>query len=207
MNKWLLAVCLFWSASQAGPVYRWVDENGQVNYSDRPGPDAVPMELPTDATLPDAGLSATAPGAGPHSTAPEAGLSSTAPNAGLSTPATRPSADGTASAPAAAYESLAVIQPAPHETLWGTAGAVQVAIEISPGLKPPHRFGLYLDGALTDLRTRATRFGVADVHRGEHTLRAVVLDEEGDELLQSAPVTFFVQQTSVHYPRNPGGAR
>ena len=198
MNKWLLAVCLFWSASQAGPVYRWVDENGQVNYSDRPGPGAVPMELSTDATLPDAG---------PSATAAEAGLSSTAPNAGLSTPATRPSADGTASAPAAAYESLAVIQPAPHETLWGTSGAVQVAIEISPGLKPPHRLGLYLDGALTELRTRATRFGIADVHRGEHTLRAVVLDEERNELLRSAPVTFFVQQTSVHYPRYPGRVR
>ena len=53
MNNWLILLCLFWSAAQAVPVYRWVDENGQVNYSDRPGPGAVRIELTTGAPAPE----------------------------------------------------------------------------------------------------------------------------------------------------------
>ena len=180
MIKWLIPICLFWAVAQAAPVYRWVDENGQVNYSDRPGPGAVRIELTTGAPALNAGLSSPAP----QSSSVEAQAS-----------------DG------AEYETLAVIQPAPQETLWGTGGRVEIAIGIAPDLQPLHRLGVYLDGVFGVLQTRATRFEIADVHRGEHTLQAVILDEQDNELLQSAPVTFFVQQTSIHYPRNPGRVR
>ena len=180
MNKWLILICLFWSAAQAAPVYRWVDETGQVNYSDRPGPGAVRIELTTGARALNVGLSSPAP----QSSSVEAQAS-----------------DG------AEYETLAVIRPAPQETLWGTGGRVEIAIGIAPDLQPLHRLGLYRDGILTDVRTQAARFEIADVHRGEHTVQAVILDEDDNELLQSAPVTFFVQQTSIYYLANPGRAR
>ena len=180
MNKWLILLCLFWSAAQAAPVYRWVDENGRVNYSDRPGPGAVRMELTTGARAPSVGLSSP----GPQSSAVE-----------------------TQALDGGEYETFAVIRPSPQETLWGTGGRVEIAIGIAPDLLPFHRLGVYLDGVLTGLQTRATRFEIPDVHRGEHTLQAVILDEQDNELLQSAPVTFFVQQTSIHYPRNPGRVR
>ena len=185
MNKWLLALCLFWSAAQAFPVYRWVDDNGQAHYSDRPGPGAVRIDLPADAPSTTAGQSS------PR--ARSSALAAQATHAG--------------SAPAESYEWLAVIQPARRETLWGTGGSVEIAIGVFPDLQPLHRLGLYVDGVRTDLQTRATRFLITDVHRGEHTVRAVILDGENNEVLQSAPVTFFVQQTSIHYPRNPGRAR
>jgi hypothetical protein len=41
------------------------------------------------------------------------------------------------------------------------------------------------------------------VFRGAHTLTAAVVDGEGRELAASAPVQFFVQQTSVQNPNNP----
>ena len=179
-NKWLIALCLVGAAAQAVPVYRWVDENGQAHYSDRPGPGAVRLELSTGAPAVNVGPSAPS----------------------QQTPALETQAPG-----GEAYETLAVMQPAPQETLWGTGGSVEIAIGIAPDLQPLHRLGLYLDGVLTDLQTQAMRFEIADVHRGEHTVRAVILDEHDNELLQSAPVTFFVQQTSIHYPRNPGRVR
>ena len=180
MNKWLIPFCLLWSAAQAAPAYRWVDENGQVNYSDRPGPGAVRIELSTGASSPNNGRSS------PRLQSPA--------------PEIQPSG-------AAGYESFAVIQPAPQVTLWGTAGKVEVAVGIFPDLQPRHRLGLYLDGVLAELDTRATRFEVDNVYRGEHTVQAVILDDTNKELLRSAPVTFFVQQTSIYYPRNPGRAR
>ena len=181
MNKWLIALCLVGAAAQAVPVYRWVDDNGQVHYSDRPGPGAVRTELSAAAPSTNAGQS--------------------------SSPVQSPALAAQATTLATSYESLAVIQPAPRETLWGTGGRVEIAIGIAPDLQPYHRLGLYLDGVLTDLQTQAIRFEIADVHRGEHTVQAVILDEDDNELLQSAPVTFFVQQTSIHYPRNFGTVR
>ena len=180
MKKWLIPLCLLWAAAQAVPVYRWVDDSGLVNYSDRPGPGAVRIEL-----------SAGAP----------------SPNIGGSSPRVQTSVLETQPSGVAGYESIVVIRPAPQETLWGTAGKVEVAVGISPDLQPRHRLGLYLDGVLADLETRATRFEIENVYRGEHTLQAVILDDTNKELLRSAPVTFFVQQTSIYYPRNPGRAR
>ena len=109
--------------------------------------------------------------------------------------------------PAAAYEALAVLQPASGETLWGTGGTVEVAIALSPNLQPSHRLALYLDGAHAAFGNRATGFVIDAVSRGEHTIQVAVQDEAGTELLRSAPVTFHVQQTSIHYPQNPGRAR
>ena len=180
MKTWLIPLCLLWSAAQAAPAYRWVDENGQVNYSDRPGPGAVRIELSTDAP---------------------------STNTGRSLPPVQSPALETRPSGTAGYESFVVIQPASQDTLWGTAGKVEVAVGISPDLQPRHRLGLYLDGVLSDLRTRATRFEIENVYRGEHTVQAVILDGTNNELLRSAPVTFFVQQTSIYYPRNPGRAR
>lgn len=180
MHKWLIAILFLGSTAQAAPVYRWVDENGQVNYSDRPGPGAVPIELSTGAPSLDAGPSS-----------PRGQQPALEPQ----TPAVAP------------YETLAVIQPASRETLWGTAGRVEVAIGISPELQPRHSLALYMDGELAEFGVRATGFVIEDVPRGEHTVQAVVRDEAGRELLKSAPITFFVQQTSIHYPRNPGRVR
>ena len=180
MNKWLMAVWLLGSAAQAVPVYRWVDEHGQVNYSDRPGPGAVPIELSTGAPSLDAGLS---PGPQQRSTME---------------PRTTVAPD---------YETLAVLQPASRETLWGTAGKVEIAIGVSPDLQPRHSMGLYLDGALAGSGIRATRFAIENVPRGEHTVQVAILDGADKVLLRSAPVTFYVQQTSIYYPQNPGRAR
>ena len=180
MHKWLIAILFLGSTAQAAPVYRWVDDNGQVNYSDRPGPGAVLIESSTGAPTPDAGPS--------------------------SPPGQQPAMEPQPPA-VAAYETLAVLQPASRATLWGTAGRVEVSIGILPDLQPGHSLALYMDGELAEFGIHATGFAVEDVPRGEHTVQAVILDEVDRELLRSEPVTFFVQQTSIHYPRNPGRVR
>lgn len=102
-----------------------------------------------------------------------------------------------------AYQAFNVLQPAQQETLWGTGGTVDVALEISPTLQAGHRLGYYLDGALTDLGSRSAAFQLQEVVRGIHTLQAVILDGAGEEVLRSLAVTFMVQQTSVNFPQNP----
>ena len=180
MHNWVIWICLVPAMASAGTAYRWVDENDRVNYSDRPAPGAQRIEL----------IAAT-----PAARAVPA-----------STPVTRsqPVPDGPG---AAVYESFRVVQPARQQVFWGTGGRVDVGLLLAPELQPGHRLGVYLDGELAVLDGRGTRFQLHDVHRGEHTLQVVILDARQNEILRSPAVTFFVQQTSIHYPRNQAGNR
>ncbi len=195
MSKKLIAVWLASAAAQAVPVYRWVDENGRVNYSDRPGPGAVLLDLSAEPTSSNSGSPPSARQQRPlEFRTTEFGPPETQP------PESQPFAT-------AEYDAIVVTQPASGETLWGTAGRVSITVDVSPALDPRHHFGLYLDGAPAGQAFRTGIAEIGDVPRGEHVVEAVILDESRREILRSAPVTFFVQQTSIHYPRNPGRAR
>ena len=178
MHKWLILISMLWTAALAEPAYRWVDENGQVHYSDRPIPGSTRIDLITSGAATGPALQAQPSG----DPAPE--------------PAAAPD-------PADAYQAFNILQPGQQETLWGTGGSVDVVVEISPGLQPGHHLGYYLDGELTDLGSGSTAFQMQDVFRGIHTLQAVILDGAGEEVLRSLAVTFMVQQTSINYPQNP----
>lgn len=61
---------------------------------------------------------------------------------------------------------------------------------------------LLLDGQpVAELEPGTTQTRLSDVYRGQHTLMAKIQDESGSTLIQSAPVNFYVQQSSV--ARNP----
>ena len=180
MHKWVISFCLLWTAANAGPAYRWVDESGHVHYSDRPAPGAERVELVTGPTAAPSGL---------HSVPPNP---------------TEPDRQGLRDV---VYQSFAVARPAPRETLWGSGGVVDVALLISPELQPGHRLGYYLDGEFTLTDSRRMHFQLQDIHRGMHTLQAVILDEHHEPVLRSPAVAFYVQQTSIYYPRNPIGNR
>jgi len=154
-------------------AYTWVDESGQVHYSDRPFPGAAEVEL--------------------------SGAQ------GYSAPAATPSVRATPAEvdPAAAYTAFNIVRPLHQETLWNIAGIVEVSVEIGPLLRVGHRVGLYLDGALTDVTTTTSELQLSEVFRGQHSLQAVILDNNGNDVLRSAVVTFMVQQTTLLNPNNP----
>ena len=121
-------------------------------------------------------------------------------------PGTSPQA---AAVPADAYTAFNVLSPSQQETLWNIGGNLNVRLQLAPGLRPGHHLGVFLDGALLDLNVTGLQFVVPNVFRGVHTLQAVVLDGDGEEVLRSLAVTFMVQQTSILNPNNPnvpGGA-
>lgn len=175
MYKWLILTCLLWTVAAGETAYRLVDENGVVHYSDRPMPGATQVEL------------AAGQGVTVRPSARQAPSQPPAPQA----------------APGPLYETFNVLQPAQQETLWNIGALLDVGLELSPGLEPDHHIGVYLDGQLIDLETRSMEFTLQDVFRGIHTLQAVVLDANGEDVLRSLAVTFMVQQTSIQNPNNP----
>lgn len=176
--RWILVVLLMCCAlgAHAEEVWRWVDENGVVHYSDRPRPGAERVELNPAQTY--------------------------TPQAVPARPERAQPAQSEA-APGPRYTGLRVVSPAPGETLWNIGGQLNVQLEVRPGLAPGHQLRVLLDGQRVETPRGATQFTINEVYRGEHTLSASVMDAQGRELLASDPVTFYVQQASLQNPNRP----
>ncbi|WP_428100604.1 DUF4124 domain-containing protein [Candidatus Rariloculus sp.] len=183
MRTWLIFICMLLStASLAVPAWTWVDENGQQHFSDRPIPGARRVEL-----VGAPAISLRRPAAAP------APLSATN--------------SATAPTPARLYTTFAVTSPAEQQTLWNIEGSLDVLVELAPALRPGHRLDAYLDGRRITFDRAGPQFTVPDVYRGLHTLLAVIVNERGEEVLRSPPVTFMVRQTSILNPNNPQNHR
>jgi hypothetical protein len=176
MIKCLIALtALFPAAVLAATIWMWVDEQGQRHYSDQEVPGATPMEI------------------GGAQTFSGSALSSAAPAVSTGTPAAQ-----------SPYETLEVLSPENEETVRNIEGNLPVSIGTYPRLAAGHFVDIVLDGQRRGMNVRTLDFSVPEVFRGTHTLSAVIVDGANKVLIQSAPVTFFVQQTSNQV--QPGAA-
>ena len=120
MSKWILIVFvilnLVVSFAQADTVYRWVDAQGNVHYSDHPHPGASKVLLPQTQTY-----------------APPAAAQMTAP---MPLPAMTPTAG---------YAQFALATPGNQATLW-YVHEVTVSVSLSPDLRSGDTITYHLDG-------------------------------------------------------------
>jgi hypothetical protein len=155
----------------AAPAWTWVDEQGRRHYSDRPVEGATQIEL-----------------AGPQTFTG-------------GSPAVRPAPQTETQTPAPPqYSVLDIISPTDQETLTNIGGMLTMELAIYPPLRAVDRIDAIFDGRRVNLGVRSLSVTIPEVFRGEHTIQAVILSEDGQELLRSAAVTVFVRQTSVLTP-------
>lgn len=172
-----LIALLFITPTLADEIYKWVDENGQMNFSDIPRDGATEIELAPAQTfsVPSAQSAATS-------------SSATTRVAG--------------SKEVASYEAMEIVNPATEETIWNTGGEVTVSVSLQPGLQTGHQIRLYIDGKpLPNLAPNSSSLQISEVPRGQHQLRAEVRDQNGEVLITAQPTTFFYQQTAVNRRR------
>jgi hypothetical protein len=172
---WLLALLAVTAHGAETETWRWVDERGVVHYSDRPHPGAERVDLRSVQSYEAPRL-------------PDRGADGNGEGTDLENP----------------YRRVAILQPGAGETLWNIGGRLDVQLDIDPSVRGAHRLQVRLDGEpVPGVPEAGTQFTIGNVFRGAHTLTAAVVDAEGRELAASAPVQFFVQQTSVQNPNNP----
>lgn len=161
-------------AASAAPaqVYRWVDQDGVVHYSDTPQPGAEEMHLPESPTA--------APG-----------------SAFEPLRRTRWAGDDEAPQPFA-YEALRIVAPAAEETLWNIEGQLTVRLDLQPPLRSGDQVRVYFDGRA--IPTNGLQLQLDEVWRGTHNLQAEVVDAQGQLLIRSEPIRFYVHQTSIQNP-------
>lgn len=175
----ILPVLLLFGVAASAQVYKWVDADGIVHYSDQPAPGAERVDLPSRP-------STAAPAA--QRPRPAAATQSAATSNRNTAPAAAPFT----------YQSLSFSAPVAEETLWNIGGVLDVSISLQPGLRSGDRLKLYFDGEAREIRS--TSFQLQEVWRGEHNLQAEVVDADGKLMIRSEPMRFYVQQTSIARP-------
>ncbi|MDJ0812463.1 MAG: DUF4124 domain-containing protein [Woeseiaceae bacterium] len=161
------------AAAAAADVWRWVDDDGVVHFSDTPVEGAERIDVSE---------------------------SSRTTGARVFTPPPQPGVD---SEPVVEeefrYESLEIASPGAEETLWNIEGTLSVSLALTPGLQSGHQVRVYFDGE--PRMVNSTSFTINEVWRGVHNIQAEVLDETGALMIRSQPSRFYVQQNRVRGPR------
>ncbi len=154
-------------------VYRWVDEQGVVHYSDQPHPNAEKLHVNAAQTYkPTAADSAPASGGQSSSAAP------------------------------APYRGCAIVQPQDDQA-FANVDSLTVVVQTDPQLHQGDKVYVTVDGqALNGGAPTGPQFVLSPVDRGTHTAQAQVKDAGGAVQCQTPPVTFHVQQNSILNPNN-----
>src|SRR5216684_7582189 len=101
----------------AATVYKWVDENGVVHYSDQPHPNAEKVHVEAAQTY----------------------------KAGAIPAAAQPGAGAAPSQPAHAYQGCAIAQPA-DEQAFNNVDSLTIIVRTDPALRPGDKVFLVMDG-------------------------------------------------------------
>jgi hypothetical protein len=166
----LVLLGLLAAAAATADVWRWIDDDGVVHYSDTPR---------AGAELVDVSESSRSTGARVYR--------NTAPS----------SSDDAAAATEQAfkYERLSISSPGAEETLWNIEGTLSVSLSLSPGLQTGHQVRVYFNGE--PRMVNSTSFTLDEVYRGVHNIQAEVLDATGRLMIRSTSNRFYVQQNTV----------
>jgi Domain of unknown function (DUF4124) len=160
--------------ASATVVYKWVDADGVVHYSDQAVPGAEKIYTSSAAK---SGTVVPPPGS---------------PNpAAKRPPGTR-----------LEFTQFAITSPAANQTFFGDE-VVGVNLELAPGLKPNQIITWHLNGKqLTDQPTDAASFALPRLDRGAYAIAATVTDQSTGESQSTPSVTFYVRQPSELSPQH-----
>ena len=173
----LAASTLLAMSAASAQIYKIVDENGNVTYTDQaPADGSAPMKLPELSVV---------------DTDYEAEQVETEEAAATAEESLEPTRRDLRRM----YRDFRILAPAQEETFWGTANAVVISWGSETPLQPGMKTRLFIDGAPQAESQSTTRALTLD--RGEHSVFAELRDARGRRLVTTPTVTFFIKQASV----------
>ncbi|SDX33813.1 DUF4124 domain-containing protein [Marinobacter mobilis] len=166
----LIASLLVLTAAPASAeIYRNVDAQGNVTYSDEPssGAEAIEVEPVTTITLPKL-EDVTAPAARPQSNEPAADT----------------------------YSDLRIVAPANDEAFQSGSGDVAFRVTSNPALRQGHKYEITLDGQPVGQST-SSDISVRNVDRGTHQAMVYIIDRNGARIQTGAGISFTIHRPST----------
>lgn len=179
----LFLLTLVLSMIIAGPllaqVYKTVDEDGNVVYTDQPPKDgAEPIKLRPISVI-EAPVYEKAEPADPDAAAEEE--SKEKPLRFLRKH----------------YEAFMIVSPEQEESIWYANGVVPVAWSTPSPLEPGMQVTVSVDGRAQPPTTEPV-IAFTGLERGEHTATAVLTDARNRHIATAETVTFFIRQPNIY---------
>lgn len=151
-------------------MYKWVDEKGNITYSDTPPEkDAEALEPPMLNAMPTVKPSARPPTQEKEETEKQT-----------------------------QYILLQITAPANDATLRNNSGNISITLSLTPALniKQGHYLSIMLDGNVVKDKLITPGASLNNIDRGTHILSASVKNRKGATLLSSSPVTVYLHRAS-----------
>ena len=151
--------------SVSAAIYKYIDENGRVAYSDKPVSGAETMKVQRASSKLDDEV------------------------------ATKVSDDNFDEyGEVVRYNTLQVLNPTSDQVINDSSGSVQVIFLPTPGLSKSHQLIINVNGKDVS-RGRHSTLNLANLSRGSHTVSAKIVDNRGFLMIESDSVTFHVRDT------------
>ena len=156
------------TASAHAEVYRHVDAQGNVTFSDEPmqGGEEIEVKRVTTITLPK-----------PDAVRETKQLLEEVEREG------------------AAYESLSLISPENDQAFHSGNGDVTFEVRSTPSLRRGHRYEVTLDGQPVGQSTSGS-ITVRNIDRGTHQAGVHIVDRDGIQVKSGQPITFTIHRPS-----------
>lgn len=193
-NTFILTLITLLLAFTASPlmaeVYKTVDKDGNVTYTDQPPSDGSgPIELPGLSVIEKPEYQKTA-----RESEAEA------------------IANGTQTVPAEKslrqlqneFRDFAIVSPQQEESVWRPDGPVAIAWSTGGQMLDGMKVTVTLDGKRL-APTTGRMVLVPDMERGEHTVSAELTDARNRQVARAEPVTFFIRQPGLYNRARVGG--
>ena len=166
MQRLLVLLLMFACATANSQIFKRIGPDGQVYFSDQPGSDAERVDVTPAQTI-------------SLPPVPEQ---------------TEPAAAATQGDATVAYTEFSITSPTSDQGVRANDGSVTVHLSLQPALQSGHMIVLNVDGE--DGKSINSSSGLMvelnNLSRGQHTVMATVIDEDGNILIKTEPVTFQV---------------
>jgi hypothetical protein len=163
-----------WQAS--AQVYKHVDENGNVTFSDQKHPEATEVEISTTNTL--------------------------APPSSSAYPQSRGETDDEDDATDAPSYRITITAPGNDTTIPRGPGNFTVVANVTPALQGEHLLQLVMDGVPREEPNTYGTWPLTNIFRGEHKLEVSVISKSRETIATSSAVTVFVFRPSSNFTNN-----
>lgn len=180
-----LAVFVFASPWSFAEVYKVVDAEGNVTYTDQPPNSTAKPEVLRELSV-----------ISPQITAPvgvpiESGVAPEAKDVSIGDLRR-------------IHKGFAIVSPKPEEALWGTENKATVAWSSSAPLNAGMGVAVFVDGVAQE-PTNAPVTLLTGLDRGEHKVYAELWDDSGRKIATTPTVTFYIMQNSIQFPQRRTG--
>jgi len=161
----MLLLLLINSLTQAA-LYKSIDADGTVTYSDRPNLKTdKPLILPSENVIQSIPIT------------------------------TKKTTAKTPTETTNNYNTLNILTPANESTLRSNSGNISLGLQLEPTLQATHQLRILLDGNEAKL-SRSLQVSLTNIPRGQHSLSVQIIDADNRVLKQSPSHTIYLQRHS-----------